>query len=329
MKIRAAITSLGSYLPDKKITNAALEKTIDTDDNWIRTRTGIRERRQVAENEKCSDIGANACLQVIKNANLPADDIDLLICTSLSPDQLCPSTASLIQKKVGLKKAAAFDLSAACAGFSFALSTAVSFIESGHYKNIIVVGAEAMSRLINWKDRNTCILFGDGAGAVLVQVGEEEYGILGSYLATDGSKSDLIQIKAGGSALPASHETVDKGLHFLEMKGQEVFKFAVRVIPQAINNILDVAGLKMEDIDLILPHQANLRIIEAAAKKLDIPVEKFYVNLELLGNTSTASVPIALEQAVNDGSLKKGGIVIMVGFGAGLSWGANVLRWGP
>ncbi len=327
MKKRATISAMGSYLPVGKITNADLEKNVETDDEWIRTRTGITERRRIAVDENCSDIGAKACLELLNNASLDATEIDLLICTSLSHDQLCPSTASLIQKKVGLKNAAAFDLTSACAGFSFSLTTAASFIESGHYKNVVVVGSEAISRLINWSDRNTCILFGDGAGAVLVQPADEPYGILGSYLATDGKKSDAIEIKAGGSAIPASHETVDNGMHFLQMKGQEVFKFAVRVIPKAINSVLEKSDLKIEDVDLIIPHQANKRIIEAAARQLDMPIEKFFTNLELLGNTSTASVPLALEQSVKEKKLKKGDIVVTVGFGGGLSWGANVLRW--
>ncbi len=327
MKKHSAILAIGSYLPEKVITNSDIEKMVDTNDEWIRTRTGIRERRQAAKGENASDMAAKASQQAIDNAGINPDDIELIICTSLSPDQLCPSTASLIQKKLGLKNAAAFDLSAACAGFAFALTTAVNFIEAGMYKNVLVVGTEALSRLIDWKDRNTCILFGDGSGAVVVGQADEPYGVLGSYLASDGSKSDLIEIPAGGSAMPASAETIQNNKHYLQMKGGEVFKFAVRVIPHAIQNAIDAAQISIDDVDLIIPHQANIRIIEAAAKKLGLPMDKFFTNLEFLGNTSTASVPLALQQAIKSSRLKKGDLVVIVGFGAGLSWGANAIRW--
>lgn len=327
MTIRAAITSIGSYLPSQVVTNAELEKTVNTDDEWIRTRTGIKERRKLADSQDCSDLATEACKQALKKVNSGPPSVDLIICTSLSPDKLCPSTASIVQQKLGLVNAAGFDLSAACAGFSFALATGASFIESKSYKKVLVVGAEAISRLIDWSDRNTCILFGDGAGAALIEPVDDGCGILASYLATDGTKSGLIEIPAGGSSLPASKTTIEERQHYLQMNGQEVFKFAVKVIPMAIDNVLKKAGLNLKEIDLIIPHQANLRIIEAAAKKLNLPMTKFFTNMELLGNTSTASVPLALEQAVSQNKLKKGDLVVIVGFGAGLSWGANVIRW--
>ena len=328
MSQQAGITAIGSYLPAAKITNTDLEKTVETTDEWITSRTGIKERRQAAAGENCSDMAAYACSKALQKARLLPQDVDLIISTSLSPDKICPSTASLIQGKLGLTRAAAFDLSAACAGFSFALATGAGFINSGMYKNVLVVGAEAISRLIDWTDRNTCILFGDGAGAAVLQSVAKPYGILGSYLANDGNKANLIQIPAGGSSMPASIQTVEQNDHFLKMQGKEVFRFAVRVIPIAINNVLAKARVGLEEVTLFIPHQANIRIIEAAAKKLNVPRNKFFTNLEYLGNTSTASVPLALEAAVNEGRLKKGDLVIIIGFGAGLSWGANVIRWG-
>jgi len=323
----AGITAIGSYLPAAKITNADLENTVRTTDAWITTRTGIKERRRAEAGENCSDMAAKACSKALQKAHLSPEDVDLIICTSLSPDRICPSTASLIQGKLGLSKAAAFDLSAACAGFPFALAAAASFINSNVYQNVLVVGAEAISRLIDWTDRNTCILFGDGAGAAVLQPVEAPYGVLANYLANDGTKSDLIQVPAGGSAMPASAQTVEQKEHFLKMQGKEVFKFAVRVIPVAINNVLAKAGIELEEVALFIPHQANIRIIEAAAKKLGVPMDKFFTNLEYLGNTSTASVPLALEAATGEGRLKKGDLVVIIGFGAGLSWGANVIRW--
>ncbi len=327
MSKSAGISAIGYHLPSKIVSNSDLEKMVNTSDEWIKSRTGIKERRVVADNENCSDIAVEACKKVLNRAQLNPEDIDLILFTSLSPDMLCPSTASIVQGKLELVNAAAFDVSAACAGFTFALTTAESFIKSDKYKNILVVGAEAISRLINWNDKNTCILFGDGAGAALVQPAEHPYGILESYLENDGNKSHYIEIPAGASAQPASENTIKNNEHFLKMKGQEVFKFAVRVIPHAINKVLSKSDIKLEDVNLFIPHQANLRIIEAAAKKLNINKDKFFTNMENLGNTSTASVPIALEQAIQDGRLKKGDIVVIVGFGAGLSLGANLIRW--
>jgi len=328
MSQQAGITAIGSYLPAAKITNADLEKTVQTTDSWITRRTGINERRRAGAGENCSDMAAAACSKALEKAGLDPREVDLIICTSLSPDKICPSTASLIQGKLGLINSAAFDLSAACAGFPFALATGAAFINSNIYKNILVVGAEAISRLIDWTDRNTCILFGDGAGAAVLQPVEAPYGILANYLANDGTKSGLIQVPAGGSAMPASFQTVEQNEHFLKMQGKEVFRFAVRVIPLAINNVLAKADVGLEEVALFIPHQANIRIIEAAAKKLGVPMDKFFTNLEYLGNTSTASVPLALEAATQENRLNKGDLVVIIGFGGGLSWGANVIRWG-
>ncbi len=272
-------------------------------------------------------MGAIAANEAIKNANLSAKDIDLIITTSLSFDKICPSTASIIQALIEADQAAAFDLSSACAGFTYGLTTAFSFIESNSFKNVLLIGAENISKIIDWSDRNTCVLFGDGAGATVISEVEKGYGHIASYLSCDGSKSDLIEVPAGGSSKPASKETIEANEHYLKMKGKEVFKFAVRAIPDAINNLLEKVDFEINDIDLFIPHQANIRIIESASKKLGIHMNKFYTNLETFGNTSTASVPIALKQAKKEGLIKKGSLIVLIGFGGGLSWGANLVRW--
>lgn len=245
----------------------------------------------------------------------------------MSFDKLCPSTASLVQDKLKAYRAAAFDISSACAGFIYGLSTAFSFVESGNFKKVLLIGAENISKLINWRDRNTCILFGDGAGAVIIGEVESGYGHLGSYLACDGRKNDLIEIPAGGSSYPASYETVKNNKHFLQMKGTEVFKFAVKAIPDAVEKIIQKTGISIEDIDLFIPHQANIRIIESASKKLGVSMKKFFTNLESYGNTSTASVPLALSEAQKKGIITKDSLILLIGFGGGLSWGANLVRW--
>ena len=268
-----------------------------------------------------------AAKKALASADLSPEDVELIILTSMSFDKPCPSTASIVQDKLGAVNAAAFDVSSACAGFSYGLATAFSFVESGAFKNVLLIGAENISKLIDWSDRNTCIIFGDGAGAALIGQTEKGYGHLASYLACNGAKNDLIQIPAGGTVEPASKQTVEGGGHFLKMKGQEVFKFAVKAIPDAVNNVLDKAGVALDEVDLFIPHQANIRIIESAAAKLNVEMSKFFTNLDKYGNTSTASVPLALDEAMDKGLLKKGTLVVLIGFGGGLSWGASLIKW--
>lgn len=299
---------------------------METSDEWIVSRTGIKERR-ISEEKTCSDMAVIAAERALKKIDLKSEDIELIITASLSFDKLCPSTASIVQDKLKAYNAAAFDISAACAGFIYGLATSFSFIESNNYKKVLLIGAENISKMINWRDRNTCILFGDGAGAVIVGKTNAPYGHLGSYLACNGRKNDLIEIPAGGSANPASFESVKKDEHFLTMKGSEVYKFAVKAIPDAINNVLKKTGVDIKEIDLFIPHQANFRIIESAAKKLGLPIDKFFTNLHKYGNTSTASVPLALNEAEESGVIKKDSLVMLIGFGGGLSWGVNLVRW--
>ena len=326
IKQNAGIISVGTYIPKKIVTNNDIESLVDTSDEWIISRTGIKERR-VSDDLSCSQMAVMASQKALDKAGISVEEIELIIVTSLSFDKLCPSTASLVQDGLKAINAAAFDISSACAGFSYGLATAFSFVESGAFNNVLLVGAENISKFINWKDRNTCILFGDGAGAVIVSKTEKPYGHICSYLACDGRKNNLIEIPAGGSAKPASVETVQNNEHFLRMKGQEVFKFAVKAIPDAINNVIYKGGVELKDIDLFIPHQANIRIIESATKKLGLPKEKFFTNLERYGNTSTASVPLALNEAHEKGIIKNGSLIVLIGFGGGLSWGANLVRW--
>lgn len=272
-------------------------------------------------------MAAIAAKKALDNAGMSADKVELIITTSLSFDKLCPSTASLVQDKINATNSAAFDVSSACAGFSYGLATAFSFIESGQFNNILLIGSENISKFIDWKDRNTCILFGDGAGAVLIGKTAEGYGHITSYLACNGKKNDLIEIPAGGSANPATVQSVNNKEHFLKMNGTEVFRFAVKAIPDAVRSITEKAGIDIKDIDLFIPHQANIRIIESASKKLNVPMSKFFTNLERYGNTSTASVPIALNEVIEKKLIQKGSLLLLIGFGGGLSWGANLVRW--
>lgn len=326
-KTPAGIMGLGVHVPDKVLTNFDLEKMMDTSDDWIRTRTGIAERRVVEGNTATSDLAALAAKAAIENANITADDVDLILVTTSTPDMIFPSTACLVQHKLGTTGCAAFDLQAACTGFVYGLTVASQFIESGMYKTVLLIGADAFTRHINWNDRGTAILFGDGAGAVVLGGVDEGYGLLGSYLAADGSGADMLKIPAGGSALPGNEYSVSNNLHFVQMNGNEVFKFAVRIMPEACIRALDKAGLTINDVDYLIPHQANLRIIDSAAKRLGIDKEKIIVNLEKYGNTSTASIPLALYDLYSSGKLKRGDTLLFVGFGAGLTWGANVIRW--
>ncbi|MEW6286766.1 MAG: beta-ketoacyl-ACP synthase III [Chloroflexota bacterium] len=326
----AHITGWGMSVPETILTNDDLSKMVETSDQWIRERTGIRERRIAKDGQTTSSLGVEAALKALTVANLRPTDLDLIICSTSTPDYLFPATACLIQDQIGATKAGAFDLLAACSGFIYATNMAAQAIRSGSIKNALVIGSETLSRFVNWKDRNTCILFGDGAGAFVLQASEKPGGVYSAVMHSDGSGGDLLAISGGGSALPASEATVHAGKHFIEMDGKEVFRFATRVMAQATLEALEAAGLSIEDVNWIVPHQANIRIIEAAARGLKQPMDKFIVNLDRYGNTSTASIPIAAVEAVEKGQLKGGDKFVMVGFGAGLTWGALAAEWtGP
>lgn len=324
--IKAGITGVGSSLPEKILTNFDLEKIVDTTDEWIRTRSGIQERRIVAEDQATSDIAVEAAKLAIEDAQAKPEELDLIICATVTPDYLFPATAALIQDRLGAKKAAAFDLEAGCSGFVYALCVASQFIQTGFYKKILVVGAETLSKITNWQDRRTCVLFGDGAGAVVVER-VDTGGILGMNLGCDGSGGQFLDMLAGGSKHPASKLSLEKDMHYIRMDGNQVYRFAVKIMGKAAIEALNDAGLQPKDIDVMIPHQANMRIIDAAAKRLKLPAEKVYINLPKYGNTSSASIPIALAEAYQEKFIKKGDKIVLVGFGAGLTWAAIVIEW--
>lgn len=323
----AGVVGLGTYLPAEIITNADLEKIIDTSDEWIRSRTGITERRRLADDEAASDMGIKAAIKALENAGIKPEEVDLIIVPTATPDMFFPSTACIIQDKIGAVNAAAFDISAGCTGFLYALSVANQYVVSGAYDTVLVIATEALTRFLNWEDRNTCVLFGDGAGAVVIKPVTEGEGFLSFILGSDGSGRDLLKIPAGGSRSPSSKITVENKQHAIQMAGNEVFKFAVKIMGEAAIEALDKAGLSKEDVDLLVPHQANTRIIEAAARRLGLPQEKVVINLDKYGNMSSSSIPVALDEATNKGLLKKGDLIVLVGFGAGLTWGACVMKW--
>ncbi|MBD3296474.1 MAG: beta-ketoacyl-ACP synthase III [Candidatus Omnitrophica bacterium] len=324
---KVGIVGVGKYLPRNVLTNADLEKMVDTSDEWIVSRTGIRERRIASENEATSDMAVKAAKDALKKANMSAEDLDLIIVASITPDMFFPSTACLVQHKLGARRVPAFDISVACSGFIYGLTIANQFIKGGLYKNALVIAAEKMSGITDWEDRGTCVLFGDGAGAaVLSRV--DEGGILGSSLGADGSFGDLLQLPAGGSRMPASVKTVENKLHTIKMEGNVLFKHAVKIMAEAALSVTEHLGLSADDINLIIPHQANIRILRAVAKKLGVdPDKKLYLNIDKYGNMSAASSSVALAEAVEEGRIKKGDIVLMDAFGGGLTWGALVFKW--
>jgi len=321
------ILGTGSYLPEEIITNKNLEKIIDTSDEWIRSRTGIKERRKVASGETTSDLCFYAAKHAMTAAEISPEELDLIIVATVTPDMIFPATACLLQDRLGAKKAAAFDLSAACTGFIYGLAVGSQFISTGMYDKVLVVGADALSTVVNPEDRNTSILFGDGAGACVLGPVETGQGILSLYLGSDGGGGDLLYVPAGGSRKPATKETLAQKEHYIRMSGNEVFKFAVRIMDDASMKVLDQAGLSKDDIDFLVPHQANIRIVEAAVKRLELPKDQVYINLDKYGNMSGASIPVALDEAVRAGRFNKGDVVLLVGFGAGLTWGSTLLRW--
>lgn len=321
------IEAVGAYVPPVILSNDDLEKMVDTSDEWIVERTGIRERHLVLPGMATSDLAVNAARSCLESAGIGPDEIDLIIVASASPDYAFPATACLVQNELSARSSAAFDMEIGCTGFIYALATGAQFVSSGMYDRVLVIGAETLSRLTNWKDRNTCVLFGDGAGAALLSPGEQGEGIVGIHLGADGSQADLLKLPAGLSRLPATHDTVDEGLHYIHMDGKAVFKFAVNIMDVAISKVLSQVGKEPKDIDLLIPHQANKRIIDSACQRFGIPKEKVMVNIHKYGNTSSASVPIALYEAIQEGRIRKGNLVILVAFGAGLSWGSIAVVW--
>ncbi|RIX51862.1 ketoacyl-ACP synthase III [Paenibacillus nanensis] len=321
------IIGTGKYVPENILTNQQLEQMVETNDEWIVTRTGIKERRLAAEQEATSDLAYEAAKRAIAAAGLTADDIDLIIVATITPDMFFPSTACLLQDKLGAAKAAAFDLSAACSGFIYGLATGSNMIATGMYKHVLVVGAETLSRITDYTDRNTCILFGDGAGAVVLGQVEEGRGFKSFELGADGSGGELLRVRGGGSRLPASAQTLSEKQHYIYMAGNDVFKFAVRIMGSAAEEALAKAGMSKEDVDLLVPHQANIRIIQSALSRLNLAEEKAMINLDKYGNMSAASIPVALAEAVEQNRVKEGDCLVFVGFGGGLTWGASVLIW--
>jgi len=326
----AHITGWGMYVPELVLTNDDISKMVDTNDEWIRDHTGIRERHIARENEFQSTLGVEAALKALQVANLAPTDLDLIICTSSSPEYIFPATACIIQDQIGATKAGAFDLQAACTGFVFATNMAAQAIRSGSIKNALVVGSEVLSRLVNWKDRNTCILFGDGAGAFVLEASNVPGGVMSAVMHSDGSGANSLAIFGGGSHLPASEATIREGKHFIQMDGNEVFRFATRVMGQAVLEAVELAKLTINDVQWIIPHQANYRIIKTAAKYLKLPLDRFIINVDRYGNTSTASIPIATIEALQKGQIKPKDKIAFVGFGGGLTWGAMIVEWtGP
>lgn len=323
---RVGILGMGAYMPEKVLTNFDLEKIVDTSDEWIQTRTGIKERRIAEKGTATSDLAAKAALQALKASHLKPTDLDLIILATISPDMVFPSTACVVQNKIGAT-CPGFDISAACSGFPYALTLADGLIRSGSYKHILVIGAEVISTYINWKDRSTCVLFGDGAGAAVLGETNSDSGILATYLGTDGSQANILQIPAGGSAIPTTIDSINQGLHYVRMEGSEVFKSAVRTMTDSVTEVLKRAKLSVQDIDCFIPHQANLRILNAVTERTGIDPAKVFINLDRYGNMSAASTAVALCEAVQEGKIKKGSHVILVAFGSGLTWAACAIRW--
>lgn len=327
-EISVGILGIGSYVPEKIVTNLELEQKIDTTDKWIVERTGIRERRVINPGQATSDLATKAAEKALQDAGATAEEIDLIIVGTVTPDMVFPSVACLVQQNIKAVNAAAFDLTAVCSGFIYGISVANAFIKAGTYKKILVIGAESLSTITNWEDRNTAILFGDGAGAVVLGEVSPGYGIIGMDLGAEGNGGHLLNVPGGGSRMPTTAESISQGQHFIHMDGNEVFKFAIKIMGETVNKALANAKLSQEDINCLVPHQANLRIIQSAAKRLGLPLEKVVINLDKYGNTSAASIPLALDEGVKSGRIKNGDIIAIVGFGGGLTWGAGIIRWG-
>lgn len=328
MTIFVEMAGWGKYLPSQILSNHDLEKMVDTSDEWIRTRSGILQRRLVAENESTSTIATLAARAALDRAGIAPADLDLLILATATPDYpAIPATASVIQHALGASNCGAFDLAAGCSGFVYGLVTASQFVLSGACRHVLLIGAEALSRVIDWTDRTTCVLFGDGAGAVVLRRSDREGGLLSFVLGSDGGGAEHLIVPAGGALMPATRETVQQRLHYLKMNGREVYKFASRILPRAFHEAVEKAGVRPEDVNLLVPHQANIRIIESARESLSVDDGVVYTNVDRYGNTSAASIPVALCEAIEEGRLHPGALLAMVAFGAGLTWGAALWRW--
>lgn len=325
--IRAKIVGTGAYAPERVLTNAELEKMVETNDEWIVQRTGIRERRIVAEDEATADLAERAAQRALASAGLTANDIDFIIVGTTTPDMILPSTANLVQMRLGCRRVGSVDVLAACAGSVYSALMGAQFIETGKYRRVLAIGAEALSRIVDYTDRGTCIILADGAGAAVLEASEDGSGIIDGDLYSDGKYWELLYMPGGGARHPATHETVDKRMHYAKMKGNEVFKVAVRMFAESTSQLLERHGFKSSDVDLFIPHQANLRIIEAAAKRVDLPMDRVYVNVDKYGNTGAASVYVALDEAVKAGRLGPGDLVLIAAFGGGFAWGAALIRW--
>ncbi|MCR1898145.1 ketoacyl-ACP synthase III [Irregularibacter muris] len=323
----AIISGTGHYVPEKILTNKELEQLVDTSDEWITTRTGIRERRIAGKGEATSHLAIQAANRALESAGVSPEELDCIIVATVTPDMAFPSVACIVQEQIGARNAAAFDIEAACTGFIYGITIANQFIQNDFYSKVLVIGADTLSKITDYSDRNTCILFGDGAGAVIVEKSEENRGILSAKLGADGSGGKLLHQPGGGSLNPASVFTIENSMHYIKMEGNEVFKFATRKMSSSALEVIEKANLTVEDIDFIIPHQANIRIIEAASKRLNISKDKIFTNLDKYGNMSAASIPVALDEAVRNSHIKKGDNIIIVGFGGGLTWGAAAIRW--
>ena len=326
--MKALITQTAKYLPEKVLTNFDLEKMVDTSDEWIQSRTGIKERRLVKKGEATSDMAANIANQLLEKSGKSPEDIDIIIIATCTPDMLVVSTAALVQEKIGAENAWGFDLSGACTGFIYALETGSKLVESNQYKNVMVIGVDTMSSIINYTDRDTCVIFGDGGGGVLLEPTNEEIGVLDSLLYLDGSGSNYLNVPAGGSLNPASEETVSKNQHFVFQDGKKVFKFAVKKMADVSSEILKKNGYTGEDLKLFIPHQANKRIIDASRERCNLSEEQVMINIQNYGNTTAGTIPIALDEAVDEKRIEKGDLVLLAAFGGGFTWGSMLIRWG-
>ncbi len=325
--MKTRILGTGSYLPEKVLTNFDIEKMVDTSDEWIRERTGIRQRRIAAEDEATSDLALKASVRALEAASVSPEELDLIIVATISGDRPLPSTACILQDKLQARNAAAFDILAACSGFIYLLSVADAMIKTGRYRRVLVVGAEVLSRFTDWQDRTTCVLLGDGAGAAVLGPSDSDNGIIDVNIASDGSMWDLLHIPAGGSVLPASEQTVRDRLHYIKMRGNETFKVAVRTLEKLVTDTLDRNGVSPSELALLIPHQANHRIIKATADRLNLSLDRVMLNIDKYGNTSAASIPIALDEAVRQGRIKDGDYILLEAFGGGLTWGSALIKW--
>jgi len=325
--IKAAVAGLGSYVPERVMTNLEWTRHVETSDEWIKSKTGISERR-IAPGDLCtSDLAAKASMEAMKEAKAKPEDIDLIILATSSPDVPLSSTAAILQAKLGAVNAGAFDVSAVCSGWIHGLDVGARYAVDPDYQNVLVVGAEVYSRILNWKDRTTCVFFGDGAGAAVLRKTDEDRGVLGGWLRADGRGADVIQIPAGGVKTPLTSELMEQGKQYFQMDGRAVWDFAIVAFPQAVRGVLERCGYGLEDVDMIIPHQANINIITTGMERLGLPMEKAYTNLHRYGNMAGASIPVALHEAMKEGKIRSGDLVVTVGFGGGLAWGANLIRW--